>query len=45
MVTLQSSLWASNHWKADPVVIGAKDAYERTAKALSKALDKEELFG
>lgn len=41
---LPEALWASIHWKNDPVVIASRDAYLKTLKKLEKPLDKEELL-
>ena len=39
----QRALWVSNHWPRDPVVIAAKDMYEKTVKSVRPLLDKEQL--
>ncbi len=41
---LPKALWASIHWKNDPTVCAAHDAYLKTLKKLTPALDKEELL-
>lgn len=41
---LPEALWASIHWKNDPIVIASRDAYLKTLKKLTPALDKEELL-
>src|SRR5882762_1124065 len=41
---LPKALWASIHWKNDPIVLGSRDAYLKTLKKLDKPLDKNELL-
>lgn len=38
-----TSLWVSQNWLNDPVVIGSKDLYAATIGAKSKILDKDQL--
>lgn len=41
---LPKALWASIHWKNDPIVLGSRDAYLKTLKKLTPPLDKQELL-
>jgi len=36
-----AALWIANHWLTDPLVIAAKDLYEKEVKAQSLLLDKD----
>jgi hypothetical protein len=38
------SLWASQHWTKDPIVVASRDAYAITMKKAEKPLTKEELL-
>ena len=37
------SLWVTNNWLSDPVVIASRDIYRQSMKAVEKPLDKVEL--
>lgn len=38
-----AALWASVNWLTDPIVLGARDAYRKTAEANASLLDKDGL--